>query len=200
MFTGIIETLGTIISSENNGTNRSFWVESPLSKEFKPDQSVSHNGICLTVEEVKENRHRVTAVHETLQKTTAGTWETGQIINLERCLLLSARLDGHLVQGHVDTKAICLRISEFHGSWEYEFEFEKNAELERLIVEKGSISLNGISLTIFNIQKNRFSVAIIPYTFEHTSIHFVKPGHQVNIEFDIIGKYILRNQQVLNYT
>lgn len=200
MFTGIIEALGTVISVEQNGSNRSFWIQSAISNELKVDQSVSHEGVCLTVEEVKEGKHRVTAVEETLMKSNLNIWQSGKIVNLERCLQLSARLDGHLVQGHVDTKAICTRRTEKGGSWEFEFELEPIAEHLSLIVEKGSIALNGTSLTIFNVQKNRFIVAIIPFTFHHTSINEVNSGSWVNVEFDIIGKYILRNQQVLKYT
>jgi riboflavin synthase len=197
MFTGIIEALGSIVSVEDSGTNRVFWVESAISKELKPDQSVSHDGVCLTVEEVRANKHRVTAIEETLKKSTAGEWKAGKEINLERCLLLPARLDGHLVQGHVDTKAVCLNFSQKNGSWEYEFEFELKPEFESLIVEKGSISLNGTSLTIYNVHRNRFRVAIIPYTYNHTSIKAVLAGSTVNIEFDILGKYVQRNLQVL---
>lgn len=197
MFTGIIEALGVITAVEQNGSNRTFWVQSPISHELKTDQSVSHEGVCLTVEEVVNGKHRVTAIEETLLKTNAGQWKAGKEINLERCLQLSARLDGHLVQGHVDTQATCMNTFTKEGSWEYEFEFEARPEFERLIVEKGSISLNGTSLTIFNVSRNRFTVAIIPYTYEHTSIKHLQKGSSVNIEFDIIGKYVLRSQQLL---
>ncbi len=197
MFTGIIEALGIITAIEQQGSNRTFWIQSPISHELKPDQSVSHEGICLTVEEVNDNRHRVTAIEETLLKTNAGQWETGKEINLERCLLLSDRLDGHLVQGHVDTQATCINVIQKQGSWEFEFELVANPEFECLIVEKGSISLNGTSLTLFNVRRNYFTVAIIPYTYEHTTIKHVNKGAVVNIEFDIIGKYVLRGQQLL---
>jgi riboflavin synthase len=200
MFTGIIEALGTVISIEQKGSNRSFWIQSAISNELKVDQSVSHEGVCLTVEEVKVGKHRVTAVEETLKKSNLNTWGTGKVVNLERCLQLSSRLDGHLVQGHVDTKAICIRRTEKDGSWEFEFELEAITEHLSLIVEKGSIALNGISLTLFNVQNNRFTVAIIPFTFHHTSINEVNEGSWINVEFDIIGKYVLRNQQVLKYT
>jgi riboflavin synthase len=200
MFTGIIETLGTIISVEEVGTNRIFWIESPISNALKPDQSVSHEGVCLTVEEVKDGKHRVSAIEETLLKSTAGTWQVGKLVNLERCLLLPARLDGHLVQGHVDTKAVCTKMISKNGSWEYEFELEMKQEFVSLIVEKGSISINGTSLTLFNVNRNQFKVAIIPYTYEHTTIKSVTAGNLVNIEFDIIGKYVLRSQQVLSYS
>ena len=200
MFTGIIEALGTIISVESNGSNRSFWVQSPISPELKVDQSVSHEGVCLTVEAVKDGSHRVTAIEETLQKTNLNSWEVGKLVNLERCLQLSSRLDGHLVQGHVDTQAICINKTEKKGSWEYDFQLQSGDEFASLIVEKGSIALNGTSLTIYNVSKNQFRVAIIPYTFEHTSIKSILKDSLVNIEFDIIGKYVLRSQQVLNYT
>ncbi|MBX9785490.1 MAG: riboflavin synthase [Chitinophagaceae bacterium] len=200
MFTGIIEATGTVLSVEENGTNRVFWIASPVSNELKPDQSVSHEGACLTVEEVKEGRHRVTAIKETLLKSTLGEWLAGRQINLERCLLLPARLDGHIVQGHTDTVATCLRAEDKGGSWEYDFEFEPGQNYESLIVEKGSVSLNGTSLTIFKVYRNRFTVAIIPYTYQNTSINQVQAGSKVNIEFDIIGKYILRYQQVLKFS
>jgi len=198
MFTGIIESTGVIASVSNAGSNLSFWVQSPLSAQLKVDQSVSHDGVCLTVEEVIDNSHRVTAIEETLNKSTLGKWQAGRQINLERCLLLPSRLDGHIVQGHVDTTATCINKIEKQGSWEYEFAFNPIHEFESLIVEKGSISLNGTSLTIFNIDKNRFTVAIIPYTFENTSIKHVEIGTTVNLEFDLLGKYILRNLQVRN--
>lgn len=198
MFTGIIESTGVIASVSNAGSNLTFWVQSPLSSQLKVDQSVSHDGVCLTVEEVIDNSHRVTAIEETLNKSTLGKWQAGRKINLERCLLLPSRLDGHIVQGHVDTTATCINKIEKQGSWEYEFAFNPSPEFESLIVEKGSISLNGTSLTIFNVDKNRFKVAIIPYTFENTSIKHVEIGTTVNLEFDLLGKYILRNLQVRN--
>jgi riboflavin synthase len=198
MFTGIIEATGVIASVSNSGSNLTFWVQSPLSAQLKVDQSVSHDGVCLTVEEVIDNSHRVTAIEETLNKSTLGKWQAGRQINLERCLLLPSRLDGHIVQGHVDTTATCINKIEKQGSWEYEFAFNLSPEFESLIVEKGSISLNGTSLTIFNVDKNRFKVAIIPYTFENTSIKHVEIGTTVNLEFDLLGKYILRNLQVRN--
>lgn len=194
MFTGIIESLGWVRSVTTQGTNKSFWIESPLSHELKIDQSVSHNGVCLTVEEVKEVLHRVTAIEETLQKTNMATWQTGQLVNLERCMLPTGRLDGHIVQGHVDTTATCLERKEMDGSWQFRLEFPK--KFTHLVIEKGSISLNGISLTIFNVKKSRFDVAIIPYTFEHTNIQTVVPGTRVNLEFDIVGKYIARFNRI----
>jgi riboflavin synthase len=198
MFTGIIEALGVVESITKEGSNLTFWIKSPISKELKIDQSIAHDGVCLTVEEVTNDLHRVTAIDETLNKSTLRKWQPGQSINLERCLLLPSRLDGHMVQGHVDTTAKCIHKTEKQGSWEYEFEFMSNPEFESLIVEKGSISLNGTSLTIFNVKNYSFTVAIIPYTFENTSIKLVEKGTMVNIEFDLVGKYILRNQQVRN--
>ena len=192
MFTGIIETTGRVESIQSSGTNLSFLISSPLSHELKIDQSVAHNGVCLTVEEVNENLHRITAVKETLDKTTLGNWKVNDRINLERCLSLSDRLDGHIVQGHVDCTGVCTDKKETGGSWIYTFEIP--LAQANLIVEKGSICINGISLTLFNVGSNQFSVTIIPYTFQHTAIAEVETGNKVNIEFDIIGKYILRNE------
>ena len=190
MFTGIIETTGTVKEVISSGSNRTFWIESTLSDEFRVDQSVSHSGVCLTVEEVKGNRHRVTAIDETLQKTNLGSWLEGSLVNIERCLPINGRLDGHFVQGHVDCTGICISRQEKEGSWEFTFEFPK--KLAELIIEKGSVAVNGISLTAFNVRKKCFSVAIIPYTFAHTNIHTIKEGDSVNLEFDLLGKYILR--------
>ena len=196
MFTGIIESLGKIRSIDTNGTNKTFWVESSLTAELKVDQSLSHNGVCLTVEEVKDNLHRVTAIQETLEKTNLGTWLPGDLVNLERCMVMNGRLDGHIVQGHVDATATCLTRTDKDGSWEYRFEFPK--KFGHLVIEKGSISLNGISLTIFNVKKSKFDIAIIPYTFEHTNIQSVAPGSLVNLEFDLIGKYVHRMAELKN--
>ncbi len=199
MFTGIIESLGKVRSIETKGTNKTFWIESPISQELTIDQSISHNGVCLTVEEINTpdpgqnnpvSSHRVTAIEETLKKTSLGVWEPGDLVNLERCLIMNGRLDGHIVQGHVDTTAICLERRERNGSWEFRFEFPK--DFSHLVIEKGSISINGTSLTIFNVKKSKFDVAIIPYTFEHTNIQSVIPGTRVNLEFDMIGKYVAR--------
>lgn len=190
MFTGIIETIGIVKEVISNASNRIFWIESPISSQLKADQSLSHNGVCLTVEEIKKNTHRITAIDETLQKTNLGDWKTGTSINLERCLQINDRLDGHIVQGHVDTTGICIKRKEKKGSWEFEFEFSK--KFAGLIIEKGSICVNGISLTAFDVKKKSFRVAIIPYTFEHTSISKVLEGDTVNLEFDMIGKYLLR--------
>jgi riboflavin synthase len=190
MFTGIVEGLGVIKEIATTGTNKTFWIESPLSSSFKIDQSVAHNGVCLTVEDVQENLHRVTAVEETLNKADLNQWEVGTHINIERSLLPTNRLDGHFVQGHVDTTATCKKIKDKQGSYEFEFEFQK--KFAELIIEKGSVCVNGISLTAFNVKKHSFTVAIIPYTFEHTNLQFVKENDLVNLEFDMIGKYILR--------
>ena len=190
MFTGIIESLGKVRSIESTGTNKTFWIQSPLSPELKIDQSISHNGACLTVEEIKDDTHRVTAIEETLQKTNLDSWKPGDLVNLERCMLMNGRLDGHIVQGHVDSTATCLKRHDLDGSWEFRFEFPK--KFSHLIIEKGSICLNGISLTIFNVKKSRFDIAVIPYTFGHTNIQTVTPGAKVNLEFDMIGKYVSR--------
>lgn len=190
MFTGIIEATGQIEEVLQAGTNRTFWLSSPISGELKIDQSVSHSGVCLTVEEIKGNRYRVTAIAETLEKTNLGSWETGNLVNLERCLSFQGRLDGHIVQGHVDATAECVGKTDRNGSWEFRFRFPK--QFATLVIEKGSISLNGISLTIFDVSENEFSVAIIPYTFEYTNIKHISLGSQVNLEFDMIGKYVQR--------
>jgi riboflavin synthase len=194
MFTGIIESLGRVTDIIENGTNKTFWIESPLSHQFTVDQSVAHDGVCLTVEAVQENRHRVTAVLETLEKTALHQWTSGRSINLEQSLLPSKRLDGHFVQGHVDTTGTCEKIKDRNGSHEFTFSFPK--KFAPLVIEKGSISLNGISLTIWDVKKGSFKVAIIPYTFEHTNLKALKEGDTVNLEFDMIGKYILRHMNV----
>lgn len=193
MFTGIIENTGVIKEIQSNGTNKTFWITSPLSGELKIDQSLSHNGVCLTVEEIKNGMHRVTAIEETLLKTNLGTWQLGSIVNLERCMQLNGRLDGHIVQGHVDVTAECIAVIEKDGSWEYSFTFPE--KFSALIIEKGSITLNGISLTLFNVGINSFSVAVIPYTYKHTNINVLKKGDGVNIEFDMLGKYVQRMLQ-----
>lgn len=194
MFTGIIEQKGIINDIIINGTNRSFQIESPLSHELKVDQSISHDGVCLTVEKVANNTHVVTAIEETLKKTNLETWKIGTVVNLERCLQFNGRIDGHIVQGHVDTTANCINVTERDGSWEYSFQFDK--KFASLIIEKGSITINGTSLTCFNVMENEFTVAIIPYTYHHTNISYLQVGTIVNIEFDMIGKYVNRIQQV----
>jgi riboflavin synthase len=190
MFTGIVETQGIIKKVIEKGGNKTFWIKSPISSKLKPDQSVAHDGVCLTVEKIKGGQHRVTAIAETLSKTTLGDWQKGTTINIERCLKINDRLDGHFVQGHVDASAVCIDKKERGGSWEFRFQLLSN--FATLIIEKGSISINGISLTAFNVTESTFDVAIIPYTFEHTNMNLVKPGQKVNIEFDMLGKYINR--------
>jgi riboflavin synthase len=190
MFTGIIEKTGIIMRVFETGSNKIFWLKSSITKKLKVDQSVCHDGICLTIEEIKGNQYRVTAIAETISKTSLGSWQPGYLVNLERCLKLNGRLDGHLVQGHVDTPGTCILKKETRGSWNYVFEFpEKFAEL---IIEKGSITVHGISLTAFNVTNKTFEVAIIPYTFENTNIKNVASGDKVNLEFDLLGKYISR--------
>ena len=190
MFTGIIETTGEIAEISHSGSNIQFWISSSLSGMLKIDQSLSHDGACLTVEAIKDGMHQVTAIHETVSKTTLGSWKSGDRVNLERCLPMNGRLDGHLIQGHVDTTAVCIERKEAKGSWEFEFAFPKR--FGHLIIDMGSISLKGISLTFFDLQKKHFKVAIIPYTFEHTNIPFLQPGKKVNLEFDMLGKYVDR--------
>jgi len=194
MFTGIIETTGIIHKIILSGTNRTFCVKSPISQELKVDQSVSHNGVCLTVEAINDGMHQLTAIEETLAKTNLGDWQEGDTVNIERCLQMNGRLDGHIVQGHVDTTGTCTVAIEKNGSWEYSFEIDK--KFASLIIEKGSISLNGISLTIFNVKEDGFTVAIIPYTYTHTNMQFLKVGDKVNIEFDMIGKYVNRMESL----
>lgn len=194
MFTGIIEAVGTVESVKPEGSNKIFYVRSVISRELKVDQSLSHNGVCLTVEAVNEDVHRVTAIEETLLKSNLRRLQTGDLVNLERCLQFNGRIDGHIVQGHVDTTALCISKKPRSGSMEYRFQLKE--ERTPFIVEKGSISLNGVSLTIYNVSKNAFSVSIIPYTLEHTNLSGMAEGMDVNIEYDIIGKYILRNLQL----
>ncbi len=191
MFTGIVETIGKIERIETIGSNKTFYITSPVSARLKTDQSVSHNGVCLTVESVDDDTHRVTAIDETLQKTNLGSLAAGSLVNIERCMQMNGRLDGHLVQGHVDCTATCIDIEAKQGSWEYRFEYP--GSFAGLLIEKGSVCLNGISLTIFNVTGSTFEVAIIPYTFENTNMQQLKQGEQVNIEFDVVGKYIQRN-------
>ena len=190
MFTGIIEDLGTIKRIEQNGSNLSYWIDSPLASSLKIDQSVSHNGVCLTVEEIIESSYKVTAIQETLNKTNLGLLKPGNAINLERCMQMNGRIDGHIVQGHVDTTGKCIERIEKNGSWE--FVFEVDSQFSNLIIEKGSICLNGISLTLFNVTKNTFKVAIIPYTYSNTNIKDIVINSVVNVEFDILGKYVQR--------
>ncbi|MGE6221316.1 riboflavin synthase [Nubsella zeaxanthinifaciens] len=190
MFTGIIETLGTVHEIREEGDNIHFTIQSDFSNQLKIDQSVAHNGVCLTVVALNENSHTVTAIDETLQKTNLGNLKQGAKVNLERCMQMNARLDGHIVQGHVDQTATCILVDELDGSWEYRFKYD--ASKGNVTVEKGSICVNGISLTVVNSAEDEFSVFIIPYTYEHTNLHEVKLGDIVNLEFDIIGKYVAR--------
>lgn len=193
MFTGIIETLGKVADLQQDQGNLNITIESAISHELKIDQSVAHNGVCLTVVALADGLHTVTAIEETLNKTNLGHLKVGEPVNLERCMQMNARLDGHIVQGHVDQTAVCTVFKELDGSWEYTFEYD--AATGNVTVEKGSICINGISLTVVNSQANSFSVAIIPYTFEHTNLHNVREGSVVNLEFDIIGKYVARLMQ-----
>lgn len=193
MFTGIIETLGKITDLQQEKGNLNITVESAISHELKIDQSVAHNGVCLTVVALADGLHVVTAIEETLNKTNLAQLKVGDPVNLERCMQMNARLDGHIVQGHVDQVAVCTAFNELNGSWEYTFEYD--ASSGNVTVEKGSICVNGISLTVVNSHANSFSVAIIPYTFEHTNLHNVRVGSLVNLEFDIIGKYVARLMQ-----
>jgi riboflavin synthase len=193
MFTGIIEKFGTVTKILNEGTNLHFTIESDLSNELKIDQSVSHNGVCLTVVALTDNTHTVTAIQETLEKTNLNDLAVGRKVNLERCMQMNGRLDGHIVQGHVDQTAVCILRREIDGSWEYRFRY--NSSQGNVTVEKGSICVNGISLTVVNSTENEFSVYIIPYTFEHTNLHEVEEGSIINLEFDIIGKYVARLMQ-----
>lgn len=190
MFTGIIEALGSVKEIKEDRTNKTFCFESSISNELRVDQSVSHNGVCLTVTKVVGNTHWVTAIDETLTKSNLGLLKPGDEVNLERCMIANGRFDGHVVQGHVDQTGNCISVKDQDGSWLFDFEFD--ARDGNVTVEKGSISINGVSLTCFNSKDNRFSVAIIPYTFEHTNFHQIKEGSLVNLEFDIIGKYVKR--------
>lgn len=193
MFTGIIETLGEVKAIEKEGSNYIFTIQSAFTSELKVDQSVAHNGACLTVTEISGDLYKVTAIDETLQKTNLGNWQVGSLVNLERSMIMNARLDGHIVQGHVDKVGTCVQREEKDGSWIFTFEYPKNEDASyQVTVEKGSICVNGVSLTVFDSQENGFSVAIIPYTFEHTNFKTLKPNDQVNLEFDIIGKYVQR--------
>lgn len=190
MFTGIIETLGTIQEIKKEKDNIHVTINSSITSELKIDQSVAHNGICLTVVATNNNTYTVTAIDETIKKTNLGDWQEGDLVNLERAMKLGDRLDGHIVQGHVDQTGNCIAILETNGSWLYTFEYDD--KLNNLTIEKGSITVNGVSLTVVNSQKNQFSVAIIPYTHEHTNFKNFKIGSKINLEFDVIGKYVSR--------
>ena len=190
MFTGIIETLGRVQEIQKDQDNVHITVTSSITSELKIDQSVAHNGVCLTVVAIKDNAYTVTAIAETINKTNLSHWKVGDTINLERAMKLGDRLDGHIVQGHVDQTGTCIAIEEAGGSWHYTFEYDSN--LNNITIEKGSITVNGVSLTVVNSKQNQFSVAIIPYTYEHTNFNAFQIGAVINLEFDVIGKYVSR--------
>lgn len=194
MFTGIIEAFGRVTKLEQDQENLHIELQSPLAKTLKIDQSLAHNGVCLTVVKQNEETYTVTAIQETLDKTNLGQWRVGDWVNLERAMPLNGRLDGHLVQGHVDQTATCVDIISEDGSWRYTFQYD--AQTKNVTIEKGSITVNGVSLTVVDSQKDAFSVAIIPYTYEHTNFHTFEKGTIVNLEFDLIGKYIKRIMSV----
>ena len=196
MFTGIIETIGIISDIKKDQGNVHLTIQTNITNELKIDQSVAHNGVCLTVVEIFDNKHVVTAIQETINKTTLGLWQIGDKVNIERAMKLGDRLDGHIVQGHVDQTAVCTTIQEKSGSWEFTFEYD--SALNNITIEKGSITVNGTSLTVVNSAKNSFSVAIIPYTYEHTIFHTFEIGTKVNLEFDVVGKYIARMYELRN--
>jgi riboflavin synthase len=188
MFTGIVETTGTVKNINKEGTNYVFWMEAPFAGELFVNQSVSHNGVCLTVTDIKDGLYSVTAVEETLSKTNLGDQKPGSLINLERCMTVNSRFDGHIVQGHVDQVGICDAVKELEGSWLYDFSYDPSTG--NFLVEKGSITIDGVSLTVFNVQPGKFRVTIIPHTIQVTNFKNIKEGVRVNLEFDIIGKYI----------
>lgn len=190
MFTGIVESIGEVIEVEAEGSNKTFTFRSNLAREFKIDQSVNHNGVCLTVVVVNEDLYKVTAIEETLLKTNLGTLTPGNKVNLERCMPANGRFDGHIVQGHVDQRGTCTGVEERNGSWLFDFTYD--ASIGNITVEKGSICVNGVSLTVFNSFESSFRVAIIPYTYSFTNFHSLRKGESVNLEFDILGKYIKR--------
>ena len=190
MFTGIIESLGTVKEVRQDQDNLHLTISSTLTPELKIDQSVAHNGICLTVVAIDADAYTVTAIRETIEKTNIGDWKKGNAVNLERAMKLGDRLDGHIVQGHVDQTGICKSVENANGSWYYTFEYDEN--FSNITIEKGSITVNGVSLTVVNSKKNEFSVAIIPYTYEHTNFNSFQVGTKVNLEFDVIGKYVAR--------
>lgn len=190
MFTGIVETLGIISDIKKDQENIHLTIQTNITDELKIDQSVAHNGVCLTVVNLFDDKHVVTAIKETIDKTTLGLWQIGDKVNIERAMKLGDRLDGHIVQGHVDQTAICANIEDKDGSWEFTFEYDTT--LNNITIEKGSITVNGTSLTVVNSKKDSFSVAIIPYTYENTIFHTFKIGTKVNLEFDVVGKYIAR--------
>jgi len=188
MFTGIIETFGRVEKIERENSNINFTFSSSITSELKVDQSLSHNGVCLTVVKIIDKNYVVTAIEETLKRTNLGALVLGDMVNLERCMPANGRFDGHIVQGHIDTTAKCIEINNLNGSWVFVFEYEKNKN--NITVEKGSVTINGVSLTVVNSEENIFSVCIIPFTFEHTNFNKLQLGSIVNLEFDIIGKYL----------
>jgi len=190
MFTGIIETLGIIKDIQKEDENLHITVSSSITNELKIDQSVAHNGVCLTVVAIENDTYTVTAIKETIDKTNVGDWKVADIVNLERAMKLGDRLDGHIVQGHVDQTGICKAIQETEGSWKFTFEYD--ASLNNITIEKGSITVNGVSLTVVDSKRNEFSVAIIPYTYDHTNFKNFKQGTKINLEFDVIGKYVTK--------
>jgi riboflavin synthase len=194
MFTGIIETLGRIKTIEKEQDNIHISISSDITNELKIDQSVAHNGICLTVVAIENDCYTVTAIKETIEKTNLGHWNTNDFVNLERAMRLGDRLDGHIVQGHVDQIGKCIKVKNANGSWYYTFEYDSS--LNNITIEKGSITVNGVSLTVVNSKRNEFSVAIIPYTYEHTNFHAIKEGSVINLEFDVIGKYVSRLKEL----
>ena len=194
MFTGIIEALGTVKAIEKEGSNVHFTIQSGISDELKIDQSLAHNGVCLTVVELSEGTHTVTAIEETIIRSNLGQLKVGSFVNLERAMRANARLDGHIVQGHVDSTGKCVAIDQRDGSWYYHFQYQPTAE--HLLVDKGSVCINGVSLTVVSPEEDRFSVAIIPYTYENTNFKDIKINDLVNLEFDIIGKYIAKYASV----
>ncbi len=196
MFTGIIETLGIVKDVRQDQDNLHLTISATITPELKIDQSVAHNGVCLTVVAIENDSYTVTAIRETIEKTNLGNWKMGDLVNLERAMKLGDRLDGHIVQGHVDQIGICKSVENANGSWYYTFEYDGN--LNNITIEKGSITVNGVSLTVVNSKKNEFSVAIIPFTYEHTNFKNFKVGTKINLEFDVIGKYVSRLHQIRN--
>ena len=194
MFTGIIESMARVAAIRHEGSNVHFTISSPLAQQLRIDQSVAHNGVCLTVVAIDGDSYVVTAVAETLAKTNLGLWRVGEVVNIERSLKLGDRLDGHFVQGHVDATATCMAKQALEGSWLFRFRFP--AAFAPLIIEKGSVCINGVSLTVFDAGRDEFTVTIIPYTYEHTNFHAIDEGAVVNIEFDVLGKYLLRRQEL----
>ena len=194
MFTGIIESLGTVKEVRQDQDNLHLTISASITPELKIDQSVAHNGVCLTVVAIETDSYTVTAIRETIEKTNLGDWKSGDLVNLERAMKLGDRLDGHIVQGHVDQIGVCKSVENANGSWYYTFEYSE--KLNNITIEKGSITVNGVSLTVVNSKQNEFSVAIIPYTYKHTNFQHFKVGTKINLEFDVIGKYVSRLHQL----